>query len=91
MAFKYYRSEPLTEKEKAYRRRSLGIKQRFAADAPKDTSVKEREYLAPVREDFVPSKPRGRSGCRISPEVRSMVEGRKASRRAFFASLGVRV
>lgn len=93
MAFKYYRSEPMTAREKAARRRKLGIVQpHSAAIGPKVIEApKERDYFAPVKEGFVPAKPRGRSGCRISPEVRAMVEGRKASRRAFFASLGVRV
>jgi hypothetical protein len=91
MGFKYYRSEPLTEKEKAYRRKSLGIKQRFAADQPQDTSVKQRDYLAPVKANFVPCKPRGRSGCRMSHEKRLLILQRAEKRVAFFNELGVRV
>jgi len=91
MAFKYYRSEPLTEKEKAFRRRSLGIKSRFAADNSKSNAVKERDYLAPVDPKFIPSKPRGSSGCRLSHEKRLLILERHEKRIAFFAELGVRV
>ena len=92
MAFKYYRSEPLTEKEKAFRRRSLGIKQRFASDVPTSNAVKkERDYLAPVDPKFIPSKPRGSSGCRLSHEKRLLILERHERRAAFFAELGVSV
>ena len=93
MAFKHFRSEPLTEKEKAERRRRLGIVQpRSAAVGPKPIDKpKERDYLAPVDPKFVPCKPRGHSGCRLSHEKRLLILERHEKRAAFFAELGVRV
>ncbi len=65
---------------------------RFAVEPDRDTTVKKvREYLAPVDLNFVPAKPRGRSGCRMSHEKRLMVLCRHEARVAFFAELGVRV
>ncbi len=87
MAFKQYRSDPLTEREKAYLRRSKGIVMPFsAATGPAHASKpKERDYLAPSNYKPFKRKP-GR--CVLSPEKRAMVERRKADREAFFASLG---
>jgi len=90
--FKQYRSDPLTEREKAYLRRVKGIVQPHSAAVgpkPSDKPNNEREYLAPVKVGFRPAK-RG-SGCRMSASVRAMVEQRNEARRAFFAELGVRV
>ena len=89
--FKQYRSDPLTEREKAYLRRVKGIvKPHSASVGPKPSDKpKEREHLAPIKAGFRPAK-RG-SGCRMSASVRAMVEQRNEARRAFFAELGVRV
>ena len=67
-------------------------KKRFAVDASDgNTVVKVREYLAPVDLNFVPRKPRGSSGCRLSHEKRLLILQRHERRVAFFAELGVRV
>ena len=91
---KMYRSDPLTEREKAYLRRKLGV-QPFHGSAVGPAPIdkpKERAFITEIKPDYrAPRKRRGGSGCRMSPEVRAMVESRKASRRAFFASLGVEV
>jgi len=84
--------QALNDKQKARLRAANGIKQRWAVDDVKPSEVKTvREYLAPVKADYQPPKLRGRSGTRLSPEKRSMVELRRGERRAFFASLGVQV
>ncbi len=68
-------------------------KKRFAVDQPSDGKmvVKVREYLAPVDINFVPRRPRGSSGCRLSHEKRLLILQKHEARAAFFASLGVRV
>jgi hypothetical protein len=67
-------------------------KQRFAVEPEHDTTVKKvREYLAPVDIMFVPRKPRGSSGCRLSHEKRLLILQKHEKRVAFFAELGVRV
>lgn len=81
-----------TDKEKAAMRRARGIKQRWAADdAPIETSkvIEYRECHAPIREDYIPCRLRGRSGTRLSPEKRALVAARREGRKAFFAELGV--
>lgn len=91
MGHKQYRSEPLSDKEKARLRALNGVKSRWAADQNvKSLEVKKvRDFVAPMKENFKPAK-RG-SGCRLSPEKRAMVELRRGKRSAFFASLGVKV
>lgn len=86
---KLFRSEPLTEPEKRWLRRSKGIVlPHSAAVGPKPfDGPKDRNFLAPKRLDYVPCKPRGRSGCRMSNEKRMLVLQRALDREAFFASL----
>lgn len=55
------------------------------------SQLEVREYLAPVKPDFVPRKPRGRSGCRMSHAKRLLVLDKALRRAEFFASLGVSV
>lgn len=88
MAFKQFRSEPLTDKEKRYLRRSKGIVlPHSAAVGPKPIDKpKERDFNAPVQIARI-SKRRKFSGCRMSDEARALVEQRKAAREAFFRSL----
>lgn len=84
--------QSLSETQKRALRRERGLKQRWSLDTVRPSDVKTvREYLAPVKADFVPAKPRGRSGTRLSPEKRAMVAAKSVARREFFASLGVRV
>ena len=85
-----YRHHNLTEREKAYRRRTLGLKKPFSADNPAPAVKKVREYLAPVKPSHVPTV-RGRTGCKLSSAKRLMVQQKSAQRREFFASLGVEV
>jgi hypothetical protein len=86
---KLFRSEPLTEPEKRYLRRSKGIVlPHSAAVGPKPLDrPKDRDFLAPRKPDYVPCKPRGRSGCRMSHEKRALVLQRAFDREKFFASL----
>ena len=61
---------------------------RWAEEAP--TYKKVREYNHTIA--IIPSrKRRGFSGCKMSAEIRAIVEGRKASRRAFFATIGATI
>jgi hypothetical protein len=90
---------PLTEKQKQFLRRSKGIKAPWSRDGEysssmvyqtrENSSPKEREYYAPVRANFVPCKPHGKSGCRLSHEKRLILLEKSLKRAAFFASLGV--
>lgn len=83
---------PLSDKQKVFRRRQLGIKSRFASDvAPSNGPKADREFITAVKSDYKPPRLRGRSGTRLSPEKRAMVERRRGDRAAFFASLGVSV
>jgi hypothetical protein len=79
----------LLMKQKRYALRHT--KARWALDAEGNPVVKVREYLAPVDAHFVPRKPRGRSGVRMSHEKRMQVLARLDKRREFFAGLGVEV
>ena len=79
---------PLNDKQKARLRSANGVKVRWSIDAPApDNKPKERDFLTAVREDYRPPRLRGRSGTRLSPEKRALVEKRRADRAAFFASL----
>lgn len=87
---KLYRSGPLTEREKAYLRRSKGIVlPHSAAVGPKPLDVpKEREYLTAVRADYVaPRKRRDGSGSRLSPVIRAMVQRKREANANFHAEL----
>lgn len=80
--------QPKSEKEKAFARRSNGIKSRWSVDAMVSSEVKrEREFLAPMKADYKPPRLRGRSGTRLSPAKRALVEARLAARKEFFDSL----
>ena len=85
---------PSCEKSKTARRRANGVKQRFAVDnATKPYDEKSREARAmarkpaPLREDFVPCRLRGRSGTRLDPAVREVIRQKSERRAAFFAGL----
>ena len=82
-----FRNTPMTEKEKAFRRRQLKIKHRFSEDKTEPAFKATREFLTVVRADYVPAKPRGRSGTRLDPRIRELVAQKAARRAAFFASL----
>ncbi len=84
-------SIPLNERQKAHIRRSKGLKKPWSLDSEPHPVKKVREYLAPVDLHFVPSKPRGRSGCRLSHEKRLLLLEKATRRAAWFAELGVRV
>lgn len=49
-----YRHHALSEREKAYRRRVLGLKKPHSLDLPAPAIKKVREYLAPVKLGFEP-------------------------------------
>jgi hypothetical protein len=84
-------SPPLNDKQKRYLRRSKGIKAPFSLDTAPPAFKNVRDYFAPVDANFIPCKPRGRSGCRMSHEKRLLLLTRALDRKAFFASLGVLV
>ena len=76
-----------SEKQKAYSRRLNGIKVRFSLDKEPPAIKKSRDYLCPVRADYVAPKPRGRSHVRMSHEKRLAILERHEAREKFFASL----
>lgn len=80
---------PLSERQKASLRRENGIKAKWSQDTVRSEVVKRtRDYLAPVKADYVPSrKKRGSSGCRMSAEKRAMVHERLRLREEFFRAL----
>ena len=79
--------QPRTEKQKAFARRANGLKMRWSQDREAAPVKKSRDFLSCVSKDFVPAKPRGNSGTRLSAAVRAAVAARRQAREAFFASL----
>lgn len=77
---KMYRSEPLTDKEKAYLRRLNGVKSRFAMDNPVPEMKKVREYSDTIKVSLPRRRKLGTSGSRLSPELRAIVEARGNAR-----------
>jgi hypothetical protein len=77
---KMYRSEPLTEKEKAYLRRLNGVKSRFAVDTPLPDIKKVREYSDTIKVELPKRRKLGTSGSRLDPRIRAIVEARAAVR-----------
>lgn len=81
-------SPPLTEPQKRYRRKALGIKKPFSKDLDTDQTVKRsRDFMVCMRLDWTPAKPRGRSGTRLSHEKRLLILARHEAREIFFASI----
>ena len=88
--FKQYRMDGLTEREKAERRKRLGLKSRFAIDAPVTSDKpKERDYLCPTKitETISRRKRRGFNGCKMSHENKLLVLARADARLEFFKAL----
>lgn len=84
---KQYRTDPLTDKEKAYLRRLNGVKARFAIDQPLPELKKVREYRETIAVKL-PARKSGRvSGSRLDPRIRAIIEGREASRTQMRAAL----
>lgn len=82
--------QPMTDKQRARNRSARGIQMPHASGvgpAPISKPNNEREFIAPMKADYRPPRLRGRSGTRLSPEKRAMVERRRDLRAAFFASL----
>ncbi len=89
MGFKQYRSQPLTEAEKRYLRRSKGVVQPFSAAVGPVVAIKpsdDPKFLAPYTVKKI-SKRRRFNGCRLSDEVRAAVELRRKANEAFHAEL----
>lgn len=79
---------PLSEKQKAFLKRSKGLKGRWSQDQSEVSArPKEREFLTVKRADYLPPRLRGNSGTRLSAELRAAVEARRQARERFFASL----
>lgn len=79
--------QPTSDKQKAFLRRTNGVKQRFAEDKPLPAFKATRDYLCPVKADYVPPKPRGRSHVVMGKAARAAMVARSAAREAFFQSL----
>ncbi len=82
---------PNSEKQKAFLRRQNGVKSRFAVDLEVKAFDPVKSAMArkpaPLRDDFVPCKLRGRSGTRLSPAIREVLRQKAERRAAFFAGL----
>lgn len=85
------RQHNLTEREKRYLRTVKQIKASHSVastlDAPKPVK-KVRDYLAPVKPSYVPTV-RGRTGCKLNPSHRAMVQKKREANQAFHAELRV--
>jgi hypothetical protein len=89
MAFKQFRSEPLTEAEKRYLRRSKGIVRPHSAaigPAPASKPSDDPKFIAPYTIKKI-SKRRRFNGCRLSDDIRASVERKRALNEAFHAAL----
>lgn len=89
MGFKQYRSEPLTEAEKRYLRRSKGIVQPHSAavgPAPASKPSDDPKFIAPYTIKKI-SKRRRFNGCRLNDATRLEVERRRELNQAFHAEL----
>lgn len=84
---KMYRSEPLTDKEKAYLRRLNGTKAQWSIDNPVPEMKKVREYRETIAVVLPRRRKLGTSGSRLSPELRAIVEARGATRAKMRAAL----
>lgn len=87
------RQHALTEIQKRALRRKLQIKQVHSLAVVNHGTVsdnlpvkKVREYLAPVKQSYVPTV-RGRTGCKLNPAVRAMVDARRTRNQAFHREL----
>lgn len=88
MGVKQYRTEPLTDKEKARLRAANGVKARWAVDPKVTSEVKKvREYRETIKVELPRRRKLGTSGSRLSPELRAIVEARGAARAEMRASL----
>lgn len=88
--YKQYRTDPLTEREKAHLRRSKGIvAAHSAAVGPKPVAKPsdDPKFVAPYTIKTI-SKRRKFSGSRLNDETRALLEQRKLDRAAFFRALG---
>lgn len=81
--------QPLSEAQKRHNRRVRGVvMRRSSAVGPVEIQKpKARDFLTCVKSDYVPAKPRGRSGCRMSPAKRALVMAKRSAREAFFATI----
>ena len=81
MGVKQYRSEPLTDKEKARLRAANGVKARWAVDGNLVPEIKKvREYRETIKVELPKRRKLGTSGCRLDPRIRAIVEARGAAR-----------
>lgn len=91
--FKQYRSEPLTEAEKRYLRRSKGIVQPHSAaigPAPVSKPSNDPKFIAPYTIKKI-SKRRRFNGCRLADDVRASIERKRALNADFHAALRAEV
>lgn len=86
---KLFRSDPLTEREKAYLRRVNGtMAPHSMAQGPKPADKpKVHEFTAPTSIMFGKRFRRGTSGCRLNPATRAIVQSRANARAETRAAL----
>jgi hypothetical protein len=84
---KMYRSDPLTEKEKAYLRRLNGTKAQRSIDNPLPPIKKVREYSDTIKVELPKRRKLGTSGSRLDPRIRAIVEARGVARTEMRAAL----
>lgn len=87
------RQHNLTDREKRYLRTVKQIKQAHSiatvnhgATSDAKPVKRERDYLAPVKPSYVPTV-RGRTGCKLNPAHRAIVERKRALNAAFHRDL----
>ena len=89
MGHKAFRTEPLTEKEKARNRAAQGVKSRWASDdrvVSNKPGDKHTDFVAPYTIKKI-SKRRRFNGCRLSDDIRASVERKRELNAAFHAAL----
>ena len=78
---------PMTERQKRYLRKTLGVKQPFAADNPTPEMKKVREYSGTIKVTLPKRRRRGTNGSRLDPAIRAIVEQRASARLTMRAAL----
>lgn len=71
---------PMTDKQKRFLRRTLGVKQPFSVDNPVPEVKKVREYNDTIAVKLPRRRRQGSNGCRLDPRIRAIVEARGAAR-----------
>ncbi len=78
---------PMTERQKRYLRKVLGVKKPFAADNPLPPVKTVREYDRTITVSLPKRRRRGTNGSRLDPRIRAIVEQRASLRAQTRAAL----